>query len=244
MNLVPDDTGTFVKRPRYRREELEAKCENVMGSFLHKCYGNGDRIATEDDLTTLLESLGALLDTDADLSSLDSAENGWTQGLTDWVDWITGRPDPRPRVYIRRGLREQRFYRYLMTLAHETSHVLCEMPAWNLAGNLIGKESRSLRCRGAQSFDWKDWRERQAGYCGLALLMRIRMLELRLGPRPEKSQRPSSDALQGQRLIHRVSEEFVVSFAAARCRLESIGYLTSTSQQLNLRLGVPAIAMH
>lgn len=37
MIWVPDDTGTFVKRPRYLPGELEAKCESAMNAFLLEC---------------------------------------------------------------------------------------------------------------------------------------------------------------------------------------------------------------
>lgn len=58
---IPDNTGRFAQRPKYTPEELEATCDCAMPALLLRRSGDLDRAVTEDDLTTLIESMNVEL---------------------------------------------------------------------------------------------------------------------------------------------------------------------------------------
>lgn len=230
MQWIPDKTLTFKERPKYLNEELEARCDDSLNPVLLSRHGNINRPANDDDLTVLLESLGA----DVDLEAEFPPDEGWVQGATDFF-LKTG-----PIVRIRRSLSENpsNFNRYKTTLGHETGHVLCLREPFEREGNVLNSQSRYLRYSGDRA-QVHDWKEHQADYCSGALLMPRRMLTLRFGSPPSQDSRLWISSGEASKLIARVAQEFRVSFEAARVRLTVTGYLRR-SHQLVLPMGTKA----
>ena len=168
-----------------------------------------------DDLTVLIEQLGAALDLYADLSSHARG----IQGVTECV------PGRRPLVRIARRLSDdpRSEHRLRTTLTHECGHVWLHGPLWAMgkaSGNLRGIGPHRVRlCQregmiGAPTLDWMEW---QAGYVSGALLMPATYLWKVI-----RRSRP------GYMRVRRVMDTFGVSAEAARVRL----YLRDHAQHI------------
>src|SRR4051794_12902091 len=155
MEWIPDKTGRFRERPKYTVDELEVICDREISTVQSQRHaGDSDRAVTDNDLTVLLENLGA----EVELYAYFSSEPGWVQGLTDF-----GREPAFVR--IRRSLNEDDRYknRLKSTLAHETGHFLTQKEAYRREGNVLQREFLCRRCHGPMSSDsTHDWSEYQA----------------------------------------------------------------------------------
>jgi hypothetical protein len=94
MHWTRDRTGRFPERPYYSAGELEHLCEQLITTFLTCRHHHVAFPVATDDLTVLIEYLGATLDSSADLS----AEAPETHGYTEFI------PGERPLVRIARQL--------------------------------------------------------------------------------------------------------------------------------------------
>jgi len=218
---ITDKTGKFRLRPKYPAQELEKLCCETIWALQLKRHGDKQRVVTPDDLTVLLEDLGAELDLEASFSS----EEGWVQGMTEF------RPGKSPIVRIRKSLSEMPGYahRFKSTLAHEAGHILTQKEAYDREDNLIVKEGgRSTYWllndrKNACTPNWEEW---QADSCMGALLMPLLHIESLIGPPKEScAARPFVRSNRGQQLITQVSAEFGTSVDAACVRLKRLGYL-------------------
>ena len=171
MHWTPDRTGRFPERPYYSTGELDHLCEQLITTFLTSRHHHVVFPVATDDLTVLIEYLGATLDSSADLS----AEETGTHGYTDFI------PGSRPLVRIARQLSAHPRYenRLRTTLTHEGCHVWLHRPLYEARrrlGHLFGGDSRvTYRCEPttmlrAPAADWAEW---QAGYVSGALLMPV-----------------------------------------------------------------------
>jgi hypothetical protein len=231
MHWTRDRTGRFPERPYYHPEELEHECEHLITTFLGDRHGAVAFPIATDDLTVLVEQLGATLDLYADLSADERSIEGYTE-------FVQGR---KPLVRIARRLSDHPRYenRLRTTLAHECGHVWLHGALWEARwsqGHLFDGGTRlAYRCQQATMLraPTSDWAEWQAGYVSGALLMPINALrdvirrflereQVLGGPFPVSS--PA-----GRRLVREVMAAFAVSEEAARVRLLQRDVLTETS---------------
>jgi uncharacterized protein DUF955 len=228
MHWTRDRTGRFPERPYYPQQELEYECEHLITTFLRARHGAVAFPIVTDDLTVLIEGLGASLDLYADLSAYERT----VQGFTEFA------PGRRPLVRISRQLSENPRYenRLRTTLAHECGHVWLHRALWEAQwrlGHLFGGRGRmayvcaQATMLHAHTVDWAEW---QAGYVSGALLMPVsyvnevirRFLEREQVLRgPFRIASPS-----GRLLVREVAAAFAVSQEAARVRLLQRGVLT------------------
>jgi len=231
MHWTSDHTGLFVKRPYYSTGELDHLSEQLITTFLAFRHPHVAFPVATDDLTVLVQYLGATLDASADLS----AHEGMIHGVTEFI------PGDRPLVRISRRLsanpRDE--YRLRTVLTHMCAHVWLHRPgseARRRLGPLFGGDSRvTYRCAPttilrAPSSDWAEW---QAGYVSGALLMpvsRLRAVIQRFLEREQVLRGPFPvHSPAGQLLVREVMTAFAVSAEAARVRLLQRGVLTEES---------------
>ena len=79
VQMVPDRTGRFSKRPHYQPEELDQECEQIVTQFLRSLHSEAVFPITTDDLTKLIERDAGDLDLYADLSHLGPDVEGVTE---------------------------------------------------------------------------------------------------------------------------------------------------------------------
>jgi hypothetical protein len=228
MKWTPDRTGRLPERPYYSTRELELECDHLITTFLRDRHGRVAFPVATDDLTVLVEQLGAKLDLYADLSAYEET----VQGFTEFA------PGRKPLVRISRRLSEHPRYenRLRTSLTHEGGHVWLHGALWEARWRLgyLFADSRcaTYLCQQATMLraprsDWAEW---QAGYVSGALLMPVSALraviqrfleheQVLRGPFPVHS--PA-----GQLLVQEVMAAFAVSADAARVRLQQRGVLT------------------
>jgi Zn-dependent peptidase ImmA (M78 family) len=215
--VLPDGTTAepvFKLRPDYSADELEQRCDCEIQRAKQRRGTNPDLPPTEDDISDILESSGADLNSNAEFSP----ELGYVQGETQF------RPDGI-FVGIRAGLPDNP---RKSTQAHECGHVLTLKEPYELEGNL--RNPFALLFRGNQSP--RNWMERAADECMGALLMPERHLWRYFGKPPEDPEkRLAADSSGGQDLIRKVAAMFQCSLAAARVRLLKKRYLVGKTQR-------------
>jgi hypothetical protein len=207
---------------------LDHLCEQLITTFLGSRHHHMAFPIATDDLTVLVQYLGATLDASADLSAYERMTHGCTE-------FIPGR---RPLVQIARRLSASPRYEHRLrtTLTHACGHVWLHRPLyearWRLGHLFEGGRRVTYRCAPttilrAISSNWAEW---QAGYVSGALLMPISALrevirqflereQVLRGPFPVSS--PT-----GRLLVREVVAAFAVSDEAARVRLLHGGVLT------------------
>ena len=137
MHWTSDRTGRFVKRPSYSIGALEHLAEQLIITFLAFRHHHVAFPVATDDLTALVEYLGATLDLSAELSANERVVHGCTEFL----------PGHRPLVRIARPLSAHSRYAYRLrtTLAHACGHVWLHRPragARSRVGYLLGSGHR------------------------------------------------------------------------------------------------------
>jgi hypothetical protein len=229
---VPDTTGRFVLRPKYRRAELEAICAEAINFILTQRHkGDCDRAVSEDDLAVLIERHGADLEVGADMP----LGRDWLQGCTMF------RPDGPPLVQIASSLAPDRFAnRRKFTLGHEWGHLIAQQPAFERPGNVCESNLISLcRCSGNRApHDWAEW---QANYCAGALLIPSDTLRHCIGDAPARNFRLFDTSNRAHALIEKISLRFDTSFDAARVRLLELGYIRRQASPPQISLPFPEI---
>jgi len=228
MKWVTDKTGRFQKRPHYLPDELDSECERTIGDFFRSAHRKIMYPISTDDLTVLIESRVADLDLYADLSG----DGGDIEGITDFY------AHRRPNVRISRKLTSDHHLgnRLRTTLTHEFGHVVFHSFMFeenSEVGSLFGEPSHPLsnKCRrdNILQASQKNWMEWQAGYACGAFLMPVTALKhvIRefLGARGVSVAKFAVRSEQGQLLVSRVCEYFLVSRDAARVRLSQLGTL-------------------
>ena len=246
MKWVPDPLGRFRLRPYYEREELDFECERLVSRFLERKYGVSCFPISTDDITVMIEEDTSDLDLFADLSGFGED----VEGLTDFF------PDRRPAVKISVGLslNSQKEYRLRTTLAHEYGHVRFHAFLWELNrwenpertiictgkyNRLYGKLNRNVfdlnpRCKSTRILDTlsEDWMEWQAAYACGAFLMPLtplkKLVNEFLHVNSDRNWLPVNTD-EANRLTEIIVESFDVSPAAARARLQKLGFFQKTS---------------
>ncbi len=245
MKWVTDSSGRFRLRPYYDREELDFECERIVSRFLERKYGVCCFPISTDDMTVMIEEDTSFLDLFADLSGLGED----IEGLTDFF------PDRKPAVKISAGLslNDRKEHRLRTTLAHEYGHVRFHTFLWELNRwenperttictgkyfRLYGKLDHTVfeinpRCKSSRILDapFEDWMEWQAGYACGAFLMPLtplrKMVNDFIHRNSDRNWLPA-DADEANRLTELIMESFDVSRAAARVRLQKLGFLQKT----------------
>jgi hypothetical protein len=250
MKWVADQSGRFRQRPYYDRDELDFECERIVSGFMERKYGVCCFPISTDDLTVMIEEDTSDLDLFADLSGLGED----VEGLTDFF------PDRKPAVKISADLSldDRKEHRLRTTLAHEYGHVkfhtfLWELNRWESPESTIirtGKYSRLYRkfhhplpeinpiCKSSRIIDapFDDWMEWQASYACGAFLMPLtplkKLAEEYLKGRSAGNWLPS-DTGKANELTGVVADSFDVSMAAARVRLQKLGFLQSITSDID-----------
>ena len=227
VQMVPDRTGRFSKRPHYQAEELDQECEQIVTQFLRSLHGEAVFPITTDDLTKLIERDADDLDLYAELSHLGPD----VEGVTEF------HPGRRPVVRISAELSgdPRRENRLRTTLAHEYGHVHFHAYLWELRDRETDlfdprKAAEPSQCKrdtmlSASQSDWMEW---QAGYVCGALLMPRRELARVVGTYLEQHELfgpQSAEGVHGRALIAEVVDAFQVSEDAARVRLAKLDHL-------------------
>ena len=227
VQMVPDRTGRFSKRPHYQAEELDKECEQIATQFLRSLHGEAVFPITTDDLTKLIERDADDLDLYADLSRLGQD----VEGVTEFY------PGRRPVVRISADLSSdpRRENRLRTTLTHEYGHVRFHAYLWEIRDKETDlfhprKVAEPTHCKrdtmlSASQADWMEW---QAGYVCGALLMPRRVLARVVGTYMEQHDLfgpQSAEGVHGRALIAEVTDAFQVSEDAARVRLAKLDHL-------------------
>jgi hypothetical protein len=246
MKWVADQNGRFRLRPYYDREELDFECERIVSRFLERKYGVCCFPISTDDLTVMIEEDTSDLDLFADLSGLGED----IEGLTDFF------PDRKPAVKISADLSvdDRKEHRLRTTLAHEYGHVkfhtfLWELNRWENPESTVictGKYNRLYRkfnhplpevnpiCKSSRIINapFEDWMEWQASYaCGAFLMPLTPLKKLAEDYLKKHADRYwlQLDTDESIELTDLVAESFDVSIAAARVRLQKLGFLQKIS---------------
>ena len=221
MQWTRHHTGRCPERPYSSVDELDHLCEQLITTFLGSRHHHLAFPIATDDLTALVQYLGATLDASADLS----AHERMTHGCTEFM------PGRRPLVRMARWLSASPRYEHRLrtTLTHACGHVWLHRPvseARQRLGQLFeGGRRVAYRCEPttmlrAPASDWAEW---QAGYVSGALLMPVSALReviRRFLAREQALRGPFPVASpDGRRLVREVAAAFAVSEEAARVRL-------------------------
>ncbi|MBV2144848.1 ImmA/IrrE family metallo-endopeptidase [Falsochrobactrum sp. TDYN1] len=237
VKMVRDLMGRFAQRPYYLAEELDRECEQVVTAFLSARRDEVCFPITTDELSVLIETEGADLDSCVDLSRYGDDVEGVTAFYAD------REPDVMISDRLANDLRREN--RLRTTLAHEFGHVRFHRHLWaeKLAtGDLFAVQSENDNkaiCKrdtilNARQSDWMEW---QAGYISGAILMPVSAVrkladEYCMPQGIHGAVELNSD--HGQILVHSVKDEFQVSEEAARVRLQALHLLSGTTQQSTL----------
>lgn len=83
VKMVRDASGRFAQRPYYMSEELDRECEQIVTAFLTARRGEACFPITTDELSVLIETEGADLDSCVDLSRYGDDVEGVTAFYAD-----------------------------------------------------------------------------------------------------------------------------------------------------------------
>lgn len=226
-NWNSDPTGRFTRRPYFRQEAIDLKCEQLVADFLIKKHGKISYPIGTEDLKLLVEDYAGELDLYADLSR----EGLHIEGVTEFF-----RSDkPVVRISITLTEDETRGNRLRTTLTHELGHVVLHSSLTSLSRENVLRQTTErdsslvLRCdrdailqAGPKRPDWMEW---QAGYASGSFLIPKAELEQVISEFRKSSghsgpiYRNQTHALALERVLQ---GKFQVSKQAARVRLSQL----------------------
>jgi hypothetical protein len=223
MKALRDPLGRPIQRLYFKTEVLDARCEEIINSFMERRSGGFRLPIPTDELTRLIEEEADDLDLYAQLP--DGVE-----GLTDFF------ADRRPKVRIAESLyRTRSDHRLRTTLAHEFGHVNLHAPLWRRGGAAVDGHPAepSWTCARETIVDApeNDWMEWQAGYVCGALLMPaspVREWVQKFAARADAAPPFAAESSPGIELISIVAKRCDVSDLAARIRLLKLGLLSES----------------
>lgn len=220
MKLLRDPLGRPIKRPYFKTEELDERCERIIRDFMDIRSGGFRLPIPTDEIVRMIE-------TDADdldmYANLPEGQDGFTEFFV----------DRKPRVQISARLSDARYENRLRTtLGHEYGHVWFHAPLWRHSGKRSDRSpvTPSWVCHrdtivAAPENDWMEW---QAGYiCGALLMPRTNVIALtnQVAEDYGGAAPVALDAPAGRDLIIQARKRFQVSEQAAHVRLSRLGLL-------------------
>jgi hypothetical protein len=218
MRWVRDTTGRFSRRPYYRQDYLDQRCEQLIFAFLNELYGQ----------ITIPVPNGAILK----LIERDARDLNLYAELPESVLGVTYFDPPRkPTVRIARSLFEdpRQLHRIRFTLCHEYGHVRIHAPLYQRSGAAMREDHECKDVDVEPSRRTVDWMEWQAGYAAGALLMPLSRVSsvVQACVGADQTLPLSPDDPTATNLKQRVSEAFLVSQEASAVRLSQLGYIRS-----------------
>lgn len=228
MRLCPDNTGRFPSRPYYDKDELDRLCEQTIEAFMQERYDGLILPVPTDALTKLIERDAQDLDTYADLATAGTGVDGLTR-------FYPGRK-PKVRVSKELSVHRRHEHRLRTTLSHEYGHIMLhrglyegKVHAPEMLEDLARRTSPVCKRDNMVDSPGRDWMEWQAGHCCGALLMPISRLNRVVSEYFERHGVYAGSVRQNTplagELLYTISKNFFVSRAAARVRLDRLGYL-------------------